>query len=101
MIDFIKAQFGVEASTLSYEEVVDYFSIVRVEGVSLEFKSFNGEKKLPDKIYQSICAMLNSAGGLIIWGSPKEVNATGTKECRGDLTPVSEKIKRRFDQVNK
>jgi hypothetical protein len=95
MTDFIKAQFGVEATRLTYENVVDFFSTAKVENTNLEFKSFNGVQKLPEKIYNSICALLNSNGGLIIWGSPKESFLTdGLKQCFGDLTPLKEKLKK-------
>ncbi len=93
MIDFIKAQFGMDK--LIYNDVVDFFLTPKKESTSLEFKSNNGEKKIPDRIYQTICAMLNSEGGLIVWGAPTEkTNNEGEKECFGDLTPFSAKMRK-------
>lgn len=94
MVDFVKAQFGIDAAQLTYQDIVNFFAVAKIESVNLEFKS-NNDRKIPEKIYNTICAMLNSSGGLIVWGAPKETKLpTGSKECCGALTPFTEPMKR-------
>jgi Putative DNA-binding domain len=92
-MDFIKSQFGVEADRLDYGDIVKFFTTSKKEGTNLEFKSNNNDRRIPEKIYQTTCAMLNSSGGIIIWGAPKELKTTdGSKECVGSLTPFKERF---------
>jgi len=93
MIDFVKTIFGVEVEKLTYGLIVDYFATPKTENTNLEFKSAKGGTKLPDNIFQAICAMLNSEGGLVIWGAPTEKPNNGVKECIGELTPFNAQLK--------
>jgi hypothetical protein len=94
VINFVNLQFGVSnGNALQYSDIESYFSTSKTENNYIEFKSYGSDKNLPDKIYKAICGMLNSDGGLIIWGTPKEQkNAKGEKECVGQLEPVTLQI---------
>lgn len=66
----------------------------------IEFKSYNVahgtvEKSL-EGIKKGITAMLNSSGGIIIWGAPEGKQVAGKKEkvFSGVLSPVSELIEK-------
>jgi hypothetical protein len=72
---------------LSIEDLISYFDNEQEETSVLEFKS--GDVGL-ESIYREIAAFLNTEGGLLIIGSPKEKTITtvsGTKKvCQGALT---------------
>lgn len=87
--------FGKTIHLLEYDDVVQYFSSARKESEVLEFKSFGDQgtkdpKEHERKMYETICAMLNSSGGLIIWGAPigTRVNGEEEKSFSGELTHV-------------
>jgi hypothetical protein len=74
---------------ITLHDLEEYFSVPREETALLEFKS--GEIKI-NSVFKEICAFLNTEGGLIIIGSPKEekIQKKGTRVkriCKGALVP--------------
>ncbi len=87
--------FGVHVNDVTVETLTHFFTEKKEESDTLEFKSFHGtgQKDIKSKengILKTICAFLNSSGGLLIWGAPVEMKDDGTNECyvQGDLSPV-------------
>ncbi|MFL9483440.1 helix-turn-helix domain-containing protein [Chitinophagaceae bacterium LWZ2-11] len=76
---------------LSLKELEDYFASPQQESETIEFKT--GDCKL-DGLYKEVCAMLNTDGGVIILGAPKEEfmdnNKSKTKVCKGPVVPCKE-----------
>lgn len=96
MKDYCNITFGKSLDSLKYEDIILFFQEERVESNILEFKSGQSDvKKFDDmlnkKIIRTIASFLNSEGGLLIWGSPREqyVNKAGknVKIAIGDLEP--------------
>ncbi len=81
--------FDKDLDKVTLQDLEAYFSTPREESSVLEFKS--GQVKI-NSIFKEICAFLNTEGGLIIVGSPKErkVQKTGRVQrriCQGKLIP--------------
>ncbi|MFW5944505.1 MAG: helix-turn-helix domain-containing protein [Bacteroidota bacterium] len=88
-MDLAKKIFGKALFQITKEDLEEYFSIPREETSVLEFKS--GQIKI-NAIFKEICAFLNTDGGIIIIGSPKErkVPKSGKfsrRICEGMLIP--------------
>lgn len=85
--NYINNIFGVTQDELTIEHLEDFFSSPQEETSVLEFKS--GEVEIID-LYKEITAFLNTEGGLLIIGAPKEKKEkTGKNEkviCEGALT---------------
>ncbi|MEY4459076.1 MAG: hypothetical protein RIT38_281 [Bacteroidota bacterium] len=101
-MDYCTSHFGKPLSELTFEVIEEYFSTEREETDELEFKSIPAIKQLEDgydKIKQACCALLNSSGGIIIWGAPVEVNEKDRKKKKvsGGLTFTDKTINK--DQV--
>lgn len=85
---------GKSLQNVEYVDVVEYFKSPRKESDGREFKAFVKGTKNEDKplaaIYRSICAFLNTEGGILIWGAPigKSPAEGGEDEFQGDLTSV-------------
>jgi hypothetical protein len=85
--------FGADIYSLTYSMLEAFFKIEQAETSILEFKSYhpasNDDKQIVN-ISESICAFLNSEGGLVIWGAPKEIRkeGAGRKICMGALTAL-------------
>lgn len=89
-----------------FEDVENFFLEEREENETLEFKSGSNEltdatfnTQLESKITRSIASFLNSSGGILIWGSPRERQIVGRKEkvCQGELNPLN--VARTKDQL--
>lgn len=82
----IQTIFNRNSREITIEDVIDYFKTEREETAVVEFKS--GEVAIED-LYKEITAFLNTEGGLIIVGSPREQpnkkGKTKGKVCQGDL----------------
>lgn len=81
--------FGKDLYRITEGDLVEYFSTPREETCVLEFKS--GEVKI-NAIFKEVCAFLNTDGGLIIIGTPKErkIARAGRfpkRICEGELIP--------------
>lgn len=103
-MDYSSAFFGKKLDDLVYGDIVSFFAIEQDETDMIEFKSYNAahgtvEKSL-EGIKKGITAMLNSNGGIIIWGAPEGKSIAGKKEkvFSGALSAVSELIEK--DKLN-
>lgn len=98
---YTKIYFNKEIDKVFYEDVENFFLEEKEESNKIEFKSFYQDEsgsiaKKEEKIIETICAFLNSEGGLIIWGAPKGIPTEGRKEkiYQGELSPVNERIEK-------
>lgn len=90
--------FGKSLNALDIKDIETYFLNPQEESDKIEFKSYelhsNSKKSPADRladILKTITAMLNSAGGVIIWGAPTtKVSDQNVNCCFGDLTPFSQ-----------
>ena len=87
---------GKTVGEVTYADVLKYFQQDRKESVQLEFKSYvdptgKAAKHNLEGVFEGICAMLNSDGGLIIWGAPVGTVKPGDPEMvfSGPLTSVA------------
>lgn len=84
---FISDIFNKNPDQLDLKDVVDFFNVDREETASLEFKS--GDVTIED-LFKEISAFLNTEGGLIIVGAPRETKIQKGKRrisiCNGELT---------------
>jgi hypothetical protein len=90
-MDFCSAHFGKPLNFLTIDDVKSYFIDERIETDQIEFKSIHTTGNINEKfsgIQKSVCAFLNSSGGLLIWGSPEGQKVEGKKEkiFKGELT---------------
>lgn len=80
--------FGKDLYQLDGKDLEIFFSIPQDESAILEFKT--GDVQL-DKIYKEVCAFLNTDGGVLIIGAPKETHLNGHKSmpkvCQGKPEP--------------
>lgn len=96
MINFSLTLLGKNPSDLVYQDIVKYFETERTESDYIEFKSFPSKNNSFDDslkgVIKAICALLNSNGGIVIWGAPVGVKDSQThkKKFQGPLTPLSE-----------
>ena len=85
--------FNKELYKLEFSDIVNFFIINREETLFLEFKSYveHGEfSKKIEAIKKAVCGLLNSEGGIIIWGAPLEVkDPQGNTSAVGNLTPFT------------
>lgn len=92
-MDYAQRVFNKSLRELSFDDIVNYFQQPREESETLEFKSGQGdfEGTFVNNIIRTISAFLNSSGGLLIWGAPKDstVEKGKSKICTGDLSPLT------------
>ncbi len=91
---FIESIFGKSRFDINIEDIIDFFSEPQEESSILEFKS--GDVEIND-LFKEVAAFLNTEGGLLIVGAPREttkiIGKTTTKICQGDITYSSFKNK--------
>lgn len=79
--------FGKNIEELNLDDIKLFFQNKQQEGPLIEFKS--GEVEIND-LYNEVAAFLNTEGGIIIVGAPKEckerIGNTLIRFCQGDLT---------------
>jgi hypothetical protein len=85
---------GNSIHDLAESNLTAFFLTPQAESSISEFKSFPQGANLDaslDKIAESLCAFLNSEGGLLIWGAPAGTKPGGQKfkVCTGPLTPLN------------
>ena len=91
---------------LQLGDIESYFQKEKEESDKIEFKSFvddmNRISEKESTIIKSICAFLNSEGGIIIWGAPIGRKVEGKKEkvFSGELSPV-ERLYEKDEFINK
>ncbi len=98
---YSKLYFGKELSDLTFADIENYFVDEKEESDKIEFKSYHNhnssEKDHKDKengVLKTICGLLNSEGGLIIWGAPigQKINGKQEKVFQGKLSPCDKAI---------
>lgn len=85
--------FQKEIYDLKIEDLKAFFSEEQEESSRLEFKT--GQVGI-EHIYKEVCAFLNTEGGLLIIGTPKETktklpNGSEITTCKGELIPSNYK----------
>lgn len=98
-MDYCSAHFGKRLEDLKIEDLQNYFLTERIETDQLEFKSINPVGNILEKfvaVERTVCAFLNSIGGLLIWGAPKGVNIDLKKTFHGDLTFFDQVLEKDF-----
>jgi hypothetical protein len=96
MINLSHSTFGKNLIDLTYEDIVTYFTEEHTESNNIEFKAFSTEHGNFNRdfkgVIRAICGLLNSDGGMVIWGAPLGVEdeATHEKKFQGNLAPVQE-----------
>jgi hypothetical protein len=98
-MSYLKLYFGKEATELTYEDLENYFKEEKDESNKIEYKSYvdefgknNAHKEKVNGVLKTISGLLNSEGGLIIWGAPKgKTDETESKRkiFVGELSPVT------------
>jgi len=83
-MSFAKTIFQKDIYSITLADVENFFSIDQEENAILEFKSGGVEI---EGICREVCAFLNSEGGLLIIGSPREKIINGKKIFNGALAP--------------
>lgn len=85
--NYIEKIFGKSRNDLKLDDIKEYFSTPQEESSVIEFKS--GEVEIND-VFKEIAAFLNTEGGLLIIGAPretkKEIGKNVIKICEGNLT---------------
>lgn len=81
--------FGKKLVEITFDDLQAFFQEEQEETSLLEFKSGG---VLVDDIYKEVCAFLNTEGGVIIIGAPREEKRKPTPKtditiCKGELTP--------------
>jgi hypothetical protein len=90
-MDYFTGAFGRSLGELTIEDIERFFCDERSETDQIEFKSISAKGTIDEKfqgIQKSVCAFLNSSGGLIIWGAPRGEKIPGRKgkAFKGTLT---------------
>jgi len=96
--------FGKDQLTdLRLEDILAHFNTQRTESDKIEYKSY---PPFPDKrdthdhrekaVLKTICALLNSEGGMLVWGAPKSTKdeVSGESFVHGELQPVPKKYEK-------
>jgi len=91
-MNIIQSLFNKELYKIELEVLKTFFADEQEETSTLEFKS--GKVSL-DTIYKEVCAFLNTEGGVLIIGTPREQNIELLKRevkvvCKGELVPNTE-----------
>lgn len=96
-MDFSAVYFGKTISNLVFEDLEEYFKQPKEEGISIEYKSGTKEPDINKALYpiiRAICGLLNSEGGVVVWGAPKEEKKNGVRYFSGDLSPLQTDLKK-------
>jgi hypothetical protein len=76
-MSFTVQYFGKALANITTQDILNFFSTPRYEDHHLEFKS--GQVRM-DKILKEVSAFLNADGGLIIIGSPREMEVAAGQQ---------------------
>jgi hypothetical protein len=98
---YAEQNFGKPLTKITLKDLNDFFAIEHEESDTLEFKSYyehgqNNHTHKENGVLKTICAYLNSSGGLLIWGAPVGHTPPGRqhKIFTGALSPVSKLIEK-------
>jgi len=92
-----------QLTDLKLEDLIAYFADPKFESDKVEYKSYpsaldkyDSFEKREKAVVKTICALLNSQGGILIWGSPTTQKNNESKEslASGKLEPVTKKIEK-------
>jgi hypothetical protein len=75
--------FQKELHEVTIEDLETFFNEEQEETSTLEFKS--GDVPL-EKLHGEVCAFLNTEGGLLLIGTPREIEVDKRRICTGKLT---------------
>ncbi len=101
-MSYIQQYFGKTPHDLTYQDIINFFATEKEESDKIEFKSFHApgenEKEKENGIIRTVCALLNSSGGLLIWGAPVGQNIAGRTEkvFVGALSPVTRLVEKDY-----
>jgi Schlafen, AlbA_2 len=88
MVNFSNILFGKELHHIEVQDLELFFTSERDEDSKVEAKSYDSlTSNIKDGInlvLKSICAFLNSTGGIVVWGAPIETDGN----FNGKLTPI-------------
>jgi len=89
---FCQIYFQKDLDQLTSEDLISFFQNPQKESQYLEFKS-SGEPNI-DKVFSktlkaAICSFLNSEGGLLIYGAPRENKKNPDHPFNQGFTPYS------------
>ncbi len=96
-MEFAKSYFGKGLEEIVYQDLVDFFVEEKDESDKIEFKAFSARygnlNKNLEGVIRGICALINSNGGILIWGAPEGTTVPGRAEkiFVGDLSPINER----------
>ncbi|GAB2547326.1 AlbA family DNA-binding domain-containing protein [Spirosoma aerophilum] len=100
-VSYAYSNFGKPLAEITLNDLNHFFATEQEESDTLEFKSYaeRGQNNHTHKeagVLKTICAFLNSSGGLVIWGAPEGHTPQGrqTKVFTGDLSPVTKLIEK-------
>jgi len=100
-MNYSKQYFGKELNELTYQDIEKFFVDEKDESDKIEFKSYHNpdEKNHTEKengVIRAICGLLNSEGGLVIWGAPIGQTIVGKKEkiFKGTLSPADKLVEK-------
>lgn len=100
-MDFIENVLGKKIEQLTVDDIKEYFLEPKVESDSIEYKSYhihgqNNHGHKEQAVIKTICGMLNSEGGVIIWGAPvEELNEESEeKEYQGELSLITVRVEK-------
>ncbi|MDO9374555.1 MAG: ATP-binding protein [Ferruginibacter sp.] len=94
---YSKLYFGKDLDDLLYEDIENYFIEEKEESDKIEFKSYPKDfgkgdttTERENTIIKVVASLLNSEGGIIIWGAPKGVKDENKKTTLflGPLCPL-------------
>lgn len=98
---YTELYFGKSLSALTFDDIVNFFQEEKIESNKIEFKSFYSkeEHSFQEKengVLRTICGLLNSEGGIVIWGAPIGKNVPGKVEkvFLGALSPCDKLIEK-------
>ena len=95
-MDYSTIYFNKPLQLLEYQDIVNYFVETKEESTTIEFKAYsalygNFTNNL-EGVIKTICAYLNSEGGILIWGAPVGafIEGQNVKSYQGVLSPLTE-----------
>jgi hypothetical protein len=101
MESYTSLNFGKPLTNITSVDLIHYFSNEREESDTIEFKSYvernqNNHANKEAAVLKTVCAFLNSSGGMLIWGAPMGHTPDGrqTKVFTGTLSPVTRLIEK-------